>query len=89
MFFETPRGIGPQSLIALIIHASLSTLEFYLLMSSLYVLLVMNIETKFQRLATKRDALLECNRNIFYQKKYLEASINRLKATNEKDSKTI
>jgi hypothetical protein len=49
----------------------------------------MNIETKFQRLATKRDALLECNRNIFYQKKYLEASINRLKATNEKDSKTI
>ncbi len=89
MFFETPHAIGPQSLIYLVIHASLNNLESYLLMSSSYILLVMNIDTEFQRLATECDALLERNQNIFDEKQDLETSINRLKVANERDSKTI
>jgi len=34
-------------------------------MSSLYILLVININTMFKRLATECDALLESNQNIF------------------------
>ncbi len=89
MFFETPHAIGPQSLIYLVIHASLNNLESYLLMSSSYILLVMNIDTEFQRLAIECDALLERNQNIFDEKQDLETSINRLKVANERDSKTI
>jgi hypothetical protein len=89
VFFETPQAIRPQSLIAIVIHASLSNLEFYLMMSNLYILLVMNIDMEFQHLATKCDGLLESNWNIFDEKQDLEALVNQFKAANEKDFRTI
>jgi hypothetical protein len=49
----------------------------------------MNIDTELSRLAIEHDAQLECNRNIFNEKQDLEALVNWLKATSEKDSRTI
>jgi uncharacterized protein YlxW (UPF0749 family) len=48
-----------------------------------------NINTKFRRLVGECDALQEKNQNISNEKKNLESFVNQLKATNEKDSKTI
>ncbi len=54
-----------------------------------YILLVINIDTMFRWLVIERDALLKSNQNIYGEKQDLEASINQLRAANEKDSKTI
>lgn len=48
-----------------------------------------NINTKFRHLTIECDALLENNQNIFSEKEDLEALVNRLRAANEEDSKTI
>lgn len=45
-------------------------------MSNSYILLVTNINTKFQCLLTEHNALLERNRNIFSEKLDLEDSVN-------------
>jgi hypothetical protein len=71
MFFETPQVIGPWSSVA-----PINNLESYLLMSNSYILLVTNINTKFQCLLTEHNALLERNRNIFSEKPDLEDSVN-------------
>ncbi len=58
-------------------------------MSNMYIMSIMNINTMFRRLAIEHDALLESNWNISSEKQDLEASINRLRVANEKDSRTI
>ncbi len=76
VYFETPQAIGTWSLVAPAIHASLSSLESYLLMSNSYILLATNIDTKFWHLTIKCEALLENNRNISSEKQDLEALVN-------------
>jgi hypothetical protein len=65
VFFETPKVTGPQSSIGLVVHAYLNNLESYFLMSSLYIMLVMNIDVEIKRLAIEHDALLESNQIFF------------------------
>lgn len=71
MFFETPQVIGPWSSVA-----PINNLESYLLMSNSYILLVTNINMKFQCLVTEHNTLLESNRNIFGEKQDLKGSVN-------------
>jgi len=89
VFFETPQATGPWSLVSPTFHVSLNNLKSYLLMFNSYILLVINIDTMFRWLVIERDALLKSNQNIYGEKQDLEASINQLRAANEKDSKTI
>jgi hypothetical protein len=89
MFFETPQVTKPSNSIASVVHASFNSLESYLLMSNSYILSMTNIDTQFQCLTTKCDALQESNWNISGEYQSLKSSINQLKAANEKDSITI
>ncbi len=57
----------------MVVHALLSNLEFYILMFSSYILLVMNIDTEFWCLAVEHEALVENNQNISDEKQNLEA----------------
>ncbi len=76
MFFETPHAIGLRSLVVPAVHALLNNLEFYLLMSNLYILSMKNINIEFWHLVVERDALVENNINIFGGKQDLETLIN-------------
>ncbi len=83
MFFETPKVIGPQSSVGLVVHAYLNNLESYFLMSSLYIMLVMNINVEFKHLVVEHDALLESNRKFLDEKGDLEATISQFRIANE------
>jgi hypothetical protein len=76
MFFETPHPTKPQSLIGLEVHVVLNNLESYLLIFSLYIMSVTNINIEFKHLAREHDTLLESNQKIFGEKQDLEATIN-------------
>lgn len=73
VFFEMPQATRPRSSITLVVHASLNSLESYVLMSSSCILLVMNINTKFQCLVVEHEALVENNQTISNEKQNLEA----------------